>query len=132
MRKSQRQIWLLSTLFFSVGCEQTAPPAPALATIEHPTAIMKAELQSAIVQLKGGVAPRLADGVFSTGSSLLIEQTSNLAGPLESPIYVTNKESVARFELQKRGDLCVLYFPKTQNYVPLEHVKCRPTYSAEK
>jgi hypothetical protein len=129
--KPQHTLYLIGIMFFGAGCEHTVPPAPVLATIEHGTPQMKAEIQSAIVRLKGGVAPRLADDVFSTDSVLLIEQSLNVAGPLENPIFVTNKESISRFELQKRGNLCVLYFPKTQNYVPLEHTKCRASDSTE-
>ncbi|MBQ4851681.1 hypothetical protein [Pseudoalteromonas sp. MMG012] len=109
-----------------VGCEQTPTPDPQPAIIKKTTVQMKNELQHAIVTLKGGLTPRLADNVFTTSSTLLLERVNNLASPLQHAIIAMDMSSVSRFELQKRGELCVLYFSRTHNYVPLETVVCEP------
>lgn len=118
-------------IFLLVGCEQTSQTSPTPAMLMNPSASVKIELQNAIVKLKGGVAPHLADNVFATDNALLIENVHNLAGPLEEPVYMIDAKSVSRFELQLREGLCVLSFPKTQNYVPLQRAKCLPIHSLE-
>lgn len=108
-----------------VGCTHTQPVNPVPALIEHTTPTMRAELQQAIVSLRGGVAPLLSDTIFMDNNELLLEhgRSTNQA---DNPILDTYSITVQRFVLQLRETGCVLFYPKTSQFVLLKSVSCQP------
>ena len=102
------------------GCEhtQSSEPLPAIIALTTPT--MKAEIQTAVVSLNGGVPPLISDNVFMNSSTLLLE-----SGVSDEPILGVNSLPAQTFELQKRDIGCVLLAPKTQRYVLLKSVPCQ-------
>ncbi|WP_105169384.1 hypothetical protein [Pseudoalteromonas sp. T1lg23B] len=105
-----------------VGCKHSQPMGPQAAKIDNTTAQMKADIKSAIVKLRGGVEPRIADNVFMNNSTLLIESRAPQQ-PLD-PLLGSHNIVVTRFELQLRDGKCVLYYPDKDNYVILSKVRC--------
>ena len=108
-----------------VVCTHTQPVNPIPALIEHTTPTMRAELQQAIVSLRGGVAPLLSDTIFMNNNELLLEhgRSTNQA---DNPILDTYSITVQRFVLQLRETECVLFYPKTSQFVLLKSVSCQP------
>jgi len=120
-----RLITLLLGITLLVGCTHTRPIKPIPAVVEHTTPTMKAELQQAIVSLKGGIAPLLSDTVFMNNNELLLEY----GRPTEhsgNPILDQHSLTVQRFVLQLREVGCVLFYPKTTQFVLLKSVSCQP------
>jgi hypothetical protein len=111
---------LLITGIGLAGCKHTQPSEPLPATIEQTTATMKAEIQQAIVSLKGGIPPLISDSVFMNSSTLLLE-----SGLSDQSILGINSLSVQTFQLQKRDIGCVLLALKTHQYVLLKSVPCQ-------
>ncbi|KZN68125.1 hypothetical protein [Pseudoalteromonas luteoviolacea] len=98
-------------------------PAPALLSETSPSVI--AELQQAIVTLKGGKPPTLAHSVLTHSPQLII--TAGQSKLKDNPAMMTAELSqlpISAFELQIRDDLCVLYFSRADKFVPLQHAKC--------
>ncbi|MCF6437677.1 MULTISPECIES: hypothetical protein [Pseudoalteromonas] len=116
---------LISTILIClalIGCKHNQSMQPLAATIKNTTPAIKADIQKAIVSLKGGVEPKLADNVLMNSSTLLLE--SRVAKQPLDPVLGTHNIAVERFELQLRNGLCVLYYPSKDNYVILPKVPC--------
>lgn len=118
-------VTLLLGVTLLVGCAHTQPTKPIPAVIKHTTPTMKAELQQAIVSLKGGVAPLLSDTIFMNNNELLLEhgRSTDDSG---NPILGAHSLTVQRFVLQLRETGCVLFYPKTAKFVLLKSVSCQP------
>ncbi|QPB84810.1 hypothetical protein CWC22_018185 [Pseudoalteromonas rubra] len=114
----------LLTLLLS-GCQysKAAPVRPAL--IEQTTPDMIREIQHVIVALKGGKAPKLANNVFMQRSTLFLEK-GNILDAYGQPILGSREGGVTGFELQIRGEQCVLFYPKTGEYRVLPGIPCVP------
>lgn len=118
---------LLILLFTGIGlagCKHTQPSEPLPATIEQTTATMKAEIQQAIVSLKGGIPPLISDTVFINSSTLLLEQGLS-GGVSEEATLKAHPLPTQVFILQKRDIGCVLFYPKTARYILLKSVPCQ-------
>ncbi|TMP36465.1 hypothetical protein [Pseudoalteromonas rubra] len=105
------------------GCQYSKAAPVHAALIEQTTPAMIREIQDAIVALKGGTAPRLAHNVFMQQSTLLLEKGNSL-DPTGQPILGSKEGGITGFELQKRADQCVLYYPRTKKYQVLATVPC--------
>ncbi|CAM4265716.1 hypothetical protein [Pseudoalteromonas byunsanensis] len=105
-----------------VGCKHSQPVGPQAAIIQSTTPAIKADIQRAIVRLKGGVQPKISDNVFMNSSTLLLESRVTQQ-PLD-PLLGSHNIVVTRFELQLRDGKCVLYYPNKDNYVILPEVPC--------
>ena len=116
---------LLLGVTLLAGCAHTQPTKPIPAVIKHTTPTMKGELQQAIVSLKGGVAPLLSDTIFMNNNELLLEhgRSTDDAG---NPILGAHSQTVQQFLLQLRESGCVLFYPKTTQFVLLKSVYCQP------
>ncbi|RZM84475.1 hypothetical protein [Pseudoalteromonas rubra] len=116
--------WFASLLaLLLTGC-QTSKAAPVYAAlIEQTTPDMIREIQHAIVALKGGTAPQLAHNVFMQHSTLFLEK-GNPLDPYGQPIVGNREGGITGFELQKRGEQCVLYYPTSGEYRVLPSVPC--------
>ncbi|MBD1583963.1 hypothetical protein [Pseudoalteromonas sp. S16_S37] len=111
------------SLLTQVGCKHSQPVLPVPALFADKNSTNKAKVQQAIVALKGGVAPRIADNVFTMHSTLLLEHGTSESS-YGKPILGAHSLPVTRFELQLRGTDCVLYYAKTDSYVALRDVNC--------
>jgi len=120
---------ILCTLLLSctslAGCKHTQSSKPLPAIIEQTTATMKAEIQQAIVSLKGGVAPLLPDTIFKSHSELLLEHGRS-TDDIGNSTLGAHSLTVQRFVLQLRETGCVLFYPKTAQFVLLKSVSCQP------
>lgn len=96
--------------------QASQPTKPQRATVIDITPTMKAEIQQAIVSLKGGMPPLLSDTVFVHSSELLLER-----GRADTGLSV----AVQSYQLQKRDIGCVLYHPASQKYVLLKTLPCQ-------
>ncbi|CAH9064639.1 hypothetical protein PSECIP111854_03501 [Pseudoalteromonas sp. CIP111854] len=119
---NSRALVFMLSIYLLAGCKhsQSVDTQPALLIDTSPE--VKAIIQAAIVTLKGGVAPQLADNVFINRSTLLLERGMNTSG--HDPILGMHDLSVTRFELQMRHGQCVLYYPKKEAYLNLDGVEC--------
>ncbi|BBN80115.1 hypothetical protein PA25_01000 [Pseudoalteromonas sp. A25] len=127
---SRASYLLLGCIFTLVGCKHSQPTMTYKAHLANTSPAVKKQLQDAIVQLKGGVAPQLADNVFMRSSTLILEQGMNQHG--YEPILGQHDISVTRFELLMKDGLCVLYYPKKDKYLNLTDLQCNVQPSTEK
>lgn len=118
-------VTLLLGLTLLAGCTHTQPSKPIPAVIEYATPTMKAELQQAIVSLKGGIAPLLSDTAFINSSELLLEHGLS-ADHSSNTAFGTNSFSIQRFVLQLREVGCVLFYTETSQFIILNSVPCHP------
>ncbi|MCF1428719.1 MAG: hypothetical protein LPD71_11300 [Shewanella sp.] len=124
MSKRSWSICLWSGIMLMSGCQSTtAEPVAALS--KHTGAAAKQEIQQAIVKLKGGLAPVLADNVFEQNDVLLLEKK-----PLKDgqglPIMGRDFQFPSQFNLQLRGEVCGLFYGKTGGFEPLALLECIP------
>ena len=113
-----------STAIAESNRQASQPTKPQRAVVEAITPTMKAEIQQAIVSLKGGVPPLLSDTVFVRSSELLLEH-GRTGADLGRPILGAHNLPVQGFRLQKRDIGCVLYHPQSKKYVLLKTVPCQ-------
>lgn len=111
---------LLLSCISLAGCKhtQSSEPLPAIIALTTPT--MKAEIQTAVVSLNGGIPPLISDNVFMNSSTLLLE-----SGVSDQSILGVNSLSVQTFQLQKRDIGCVLLALKTHQYILLKSIPCQ-------
>lgn len=115
-------ITLILGLIIVTGCIRPQSQPSELAILTETSPSILAELKQAIVSLNGGVTPLIPETVFTKSSSLLIETgiSSTQLNTLSS-----NSSSTQEFILQKRAVGCVLFYPKTTEYVLLKSVPCK-------
>ncbi|KZN57540.1 hypothetical protein N473_06555 [Pseudoalteromonas luteoviolacea CPMOR-1] len=103
--------------------QSTERVRPALLTEVTPS--IRTELGRAIVSLKGGTVPTLAIDVFTQSPQLMLTQGQSLekyaAGMTNTSL---SSLPISAFELQLRDNRCVLYYPKSGQFVPLQYAKC--------
>ncbi|MBQ4878438.1 hypothetical protein J8M21_14590 [Pseudoalteromonas luteoviolacea] len=96
---------------------------PALLTEVTPSVLQ--ELGDAIVKLKGGSTPTLAIDVFTHTPQLLLSYgqsaVKNTAGMSYTELSAL---PISAFELQLREKQCVLYYPKTTQFIVLQYSSC--------
>ncbi|MDK1290475.1 hypothetical protein [Pseudoalteromonas umbrosa] len=119
---------LISTvmaLFISAcsNSQSTKQIQPALLTEVTPS--VSKELSDAIVKLKGGTAPTLAVDVLTRSPQLLLTHGRSPAEHATGMAYTKLSDlPINAFELQIRDKQCVLYYPKTAQFVPLQFSRC--------
>lgn len=124
MSKGVRSICLWSGIMLMSGCQSTtAEPVAALS--KNTSTAAKQEIQQAVVSLKGGKAPLLADNVFEQTDVLLLEK-AQIKDKQGLPVMGKSFELASQFNLQLRGKVCGLYYGKTGAFAPLSQVECIP------
>jgi hypothetical protein len=115
--------WFTCILALLSGCEYTLDNTAKPARIIKTTAQMKLDIQRAIVSLKGGIAPVIADNVFMNSSQLLLEHGLSKS-EYGHPYLGAHELDVSAFELQIRNNQCLLYYPKKNTSFHLKTVVC--------
>ncbi|MGI2259961.1 hypothetical protein [Shewanella sp. GXUN23E] len=115
---------LLPAILMISGCQSTSAQ-PLAALSKHTSPAAKQEIQQAIVKLKGGVAPGLADDVFEKTDVLLLEKTQ-AKDRQGLPVMGREFELASQFQLQLRGEVCGLFYGKTGAFEPLTQLECIP------
>ncbi|NOU52885.1 hypothetical protein HG263_20490 [Pseudoalteromonas sp. JBTF-M23] len=118
---------ILLCVCLQVGCKHNLPFVTHKALLTNTSPAVKKRIQDAVVKLKGGVTPQLADNVFMISSTLMLEQGMNKPG--YEPILGEHDISVTRLELQIRNGQCVLYYPKKDKYIELNNIQCKAVTS---
>ena len=113
---------LLASLLIFSGCKATASE-PVAALSKQTSSEAKVEIQQAIVKLKGGARPILADNVFEVTDILLISKTTP-KNNFGQPLVGRHFQMPSQFNLQLRGKTCGLYYAKTQTFMPLKLLTC--------
>ncbi|AOT09918.1 hypothetical protein [Pseudoalteromonas luteoviolacea] len=123
--KAKLLISSLSALCISAcsNGQSTKRVQPALLTEATPSILT--ELGHAIVSLKGGTVPTLAVDVFTQSPQLLITHGQSLEKHAAGLTHTSlSSLPISAFELQLRDNHCVLYYPKADQFVPLQYAKC--------
>lgn len=97
--------------------------APVAALSRHTSSAARQQIRQAIVSLKGGKPPQLADTVFEYSDVLLLERV-RLRDSQGLPIMGRDFQRPTQFQLQLRGDNCGLYDHTTNDFVPLPLLDC--------
>ncbi|MCF2859298.1 hypothetical protein L1286_17575 [Pseudoalteromonas sp. SMS1] len=121
MTKPRLLTVILALLVSACHSRPHTQPMPAVLSDTSPSIV--SELQQAIVTLKGGLPPVLANNVLTQSPQLII--SSGQLGNDQAMMTVDlSALPISAFELQIRDRLCVLYYSKADKYVPLRHAQC--------
>lgn len=106
------------------GAWPDAAAAPAAASIAHPTAASRADLERAVSRELGGAPVRLAPDALTHDSLLLIAraQARDVRG---LPLNGRELGRPQHFRLLRRGSQCVLLHVETGRSHVLAHTTCR-------
>ncbi|MFC5080364.1 hypothetical protein VTH8203_03681 [Vibrio thalassae] len=109
---------------FMVACQVYYHKEPRPALSNGTSAEAKQEIKQAMIKLRGGKAPLLADNVFEDNDTLLIERRVS-RDQQGLPITGSTTEMPVTFQLQLKGDVCGVYYPINDTFEPLTQLSCR-------
>jgi len=115
----------LALLFWSPGCESSAPQGDRPAVISNPTAQGRAELLRTVREAMNGVSVTLAEDALTRDSTLILEhpQPRDARGlPLDG--RATGRPE--HFQLMKNGAGCELVHERTGRRWTLTSTTCSP------
>ncbi|WP_440054828.1 hypothetical protein ACSLBF_01295 [Pseudoalteromonas sp. T1lg65] len=115
---------LVTSSVMAVGCNNTADDYSTPALLTETSKVTRAEIQQAIVSLKGGVEPILSVNVFTQQSVLILEHGKAKQFD-QSPVLGAHDLPYESFELRIKDESCALFYPKLQRFKILKHAKCK-------
>ncbi|MGZ2280488.1 hypothetical protein [Vibrio alginolyticus] len=98
-------------------------PVEALSKKNSPETVI--EIQNAIAEIQGTPAPRVANNAFESSPHLLIEK-GRVKGNNNQLLDGSYTVLPDQYTLQIRGETCGLYYAKTDTFVSLSSLDCKP------
>ncbi|AYO14319.1 hypothetical protein D0812_07845 [Vibrio owensii] len=110
-----------------MGCSSSGHSDDAINALSIKTsADTVTEIQQAITTIQGNqVPPKIASNTFETNSHLLIV-SGQLMESYNMPLNGAETELPDQYTLQLREEECGVYYEKSDKFIPLTNIQCRP------